>query len=71
MFVLYSLQGSQIPGHLASSIYVNSVNFYCCCSVRFEDVHRLGDGQVKHSTEVFYAGSLWKVHGREFIVIVI
>lgn len=29
--------------------------------VCFEDVHRLGDGQVKHSPEVFYAGSLWKV----------
>jgi hypothetical protein len=24
-------------------------------------VHRLVDGQVKHSPEVFYAGSLWKV----------
>jgi hypothetical protein len=24
-------------------------------------VHRLADGQVKHSPEVFYAGSLWKV----------
>jgi len=30
--------------------------------VEFEDVHRLNDGQVKHSPEVFYAGSLWKVH---------
>ena len=29
--------------------------------VEFEDVHRLADGQVKHSTEVFFAGSLWKV----------
>ena len=29
--------------------------------VEFEDVHRLADGQVKHSAEVFYAGSLWKV----------
>ena len=29
--------------------------------VEFEDVHRLADGQVKHSPEVFYAGSLWKV----------
>ena len=29
--------------------------------VEFEDVHRLADGQVKHSSEVFYAGSLWKV----------
>lgn len=29
--------------------------------VEFEDVHRLGDGQVKHSPEFFYAGSLWKV----------
>ncbi|BAT77128.1 uncharacterized protein HKW66_Vig0020570 [Vigna angularis] len=34
--------------------------------VRFEDVHRLGDGQVKHSTEVFYAGSLWKVSVQAF-----
>lgn len=24
-------------------------------------MHRLTDGQVKHSPEVFYAGSLWKV----------
>ena len=24
-------------------------------------MHRLADGQVKHSSEVFYAGSLWKV----------
>ncbi|GAA0167530.1 hypothetical protein LIER_22443 [Lithospermum erythrorhizon] len=24
-------------------------------------MHRLCDGQVKHSPEVFYAGSLWKV----------
>lgn len=31
------------------------------CRVQFEDVHRLSDGQVKHSSEVFYAGSLWKV----------
>lgn len=30
--------------------------------VEFEDVHRLADGQVKHSAEVFYAGSLWKVY---------
>ena len=48
-----------------------SVNFYWFCSVRFEDVHRLGDGQVKHSPEVFYAGSLWKVHGLQFIIIFI
>lgn len=27
----------------------------------FEDVHRLNDGQVKHSPEFYYAGSLWKV----------
>lgn len=31
------------------------------CRVEFQDVHRLSDGQVKHSSEVFYAGSLWKV----------
>lgn len=35
-------------------------------SVEFEDVHRLSDGQVKHSPEVFYAGSLWKVSVQAF-----
>ncbi|QHO37997.1 Putative germ cell-less protein-like 1-like [Arachis hypogaea] len=34
--------------------------------VQFEDVHRLGDGQVKHSPEMFYAGSLWKVSVQAF-----
>lgn len=34
--------------------------------VSFEEVHRLGDGQVKHSPEVFYAGSLWKVSIQAF-----
>eukprot|EP01018_Ginkgo_biloba_P006204 Gb_33591 [translate_table: standard] len=34
--------------------------------VEFEDVHRLNDGQVKHSHEVFYAGSLWKVSVQAF-----
>ncbi|KAK6254501.1 BTB/POZ domain - like 10 [Theobroma cacao] len=34
--------------------------------VEFEDVHRLGDGQVKHSPEFFYAGSLWKVSVQAF-----
>ncbi|KAK4800731.1 hypothetical protein SAY86_021218 [Trapa natans] len=34
--------------------------------VEFEDVHRLNDGQVKHSPEVFYAGSLWKVSIQAF-----
>uniref|UniRef100_J3L7I9 BTB domain-containing protein n=2 Tax=Oryza brachyantha TaxID=4533 RepID=J3L7I9_ORYBR len=34
--------------------------------VEFEDVHRLADSQVKHSTEVFYAGSLWKVSVQAF-----
>ncbi|KAG0497453.1 hypothetical protein HPP92_002144 [Vanilla planifolia] len=34
--------------------------------VEFEDVHRLGDNQVKHSPEVFYAGSLWKVSIQAF-----
>lgn len=29
--------------------------------VEFHDVLRLNDGQVKHSPEFFYAGSLWKV----------
>lgn len=35
-------------------------------SVEFQDVHRLSDGQVKHSPEVFYAGSLWKVSVQAF-----
>ncbi|XP_023539936.1 uncharacterized protein LOC111800462 [Cucurbita pepo subsp. pepo] len=34
--------------------------------VQFEDVHRLSDGQVKHSPEFFYAGSLWKVSAQAF-----
>ncbi|TVU34653.1 hypothetical protein EJB05_16496 [Eragrostis curvula] len=34
--------------------------------VEFEDVHRLADGQVKHSPEIFYAGSLWKVSVQAF-----
>ncbi|KAI4311162.1 hypothetical protein MLD38_036079 [Melastoma candidum] len=34
--------------------------------VEFQDVHRLSDGQVKHSPEVFYAGSLWKVSVQAF-----
>ncbi|KAL6193756.1 hypothetical protein ACLB2K_034840 [Fragaria x ananassa] len=34
--------------------------------VQFEDVHRLSDGQVKHSSEVFYAGSLWKISVQAF-----
>lgn len=34
---------------------------YMIHRVEFEDVHRLSDGQVKHSSEFFYAGSLWKV----------
>ncbi|KAH0469483.1 hypothetical protein IEQ34_001041 [Dendrobium chrysotoxum] len=34
--------------------------------VEFEDVHRLSDGQVKHSPEMFYAGSLWKVSIQAF-----
>lgn len=34
---------------------------YLSHRVEFQDVHRLSDGQVKHSPEVFYAGSLWKV----------
>jgi hypothetical protein len=34
--------------------------------VEFEDVHRLVDSQVKHSPEVFYAGSLWKVSVQAF-----
>lgn len=35
-------------------------------SVEFQEVHRLSDGQVKHSPEVFYAGSLWKVSVQAF-----
>ncbi|KAM7485086.1 hypothetical protein LguiA_001095 [Lonicera macranthoides] len=35
-------------------------------AVEFQDVHRLTDGQVKHSPEVFYAGSLWKVSVQAF-----
>ncbi|KAJ3676166.1 hypothetical protein LUZ60_003578 [Juncus effusus] len=34
--------------------------------VEFEEVLRLTDGQVKHSSEVFYAGSLWKVSVQAF-----
>lgn len=34
--------------------------------VEFEDVHKLADGQVKHSTELFYSGSLWKVSVQAF-----
>nr|GEZ39140.1 hypothetical protein [Tanacetum cinerariifolium] len=34
--------------------------------VEFLEVHRLNDGQVKHSPEYFYAGSLWKVSVQAF-----
>ncbi|KAE8736048.1 BTB/POZ domain-containing protein isoform 2 [Hibiscus syriacus] len=34
--------------------------------VEFEDVLRLSDGQVEHSPEFFYAGSLWKVSVQAF-----
>ncbi|CAH9085026.1 unnamed protein product [Cuscuta epithymum] len=34
--------------------------------VEFQDVLRLNDGQVKHSPEFFYAGSLWKVTVQAF-----
>lgn len=34
--------------------------------VEFENVHRLADGQSKHSSESFYAGSLWKVSVQAF-----
>ena len=32
--------------------------------VESKDVHMLGDGlvKVKHSSEIFYAGSLWKAY---------
>ncbi|KAK8947270.1 hypothetical protein KSP39_PZI006864 [Platanthera zijinensis] len=35
-------------------------------STEFEEVHRLIDGQVKHSPEVFYAGSFWKLSAQAF-----
>ncbi|KAL8239015.1 hypothetical protein R6Q59_015582 [Mikania micrantha] len=35
-------------------------------AVEFKEVHRLNDGQVKHSPEYFYAGSLWKVSVQAF-----
>ncbi|KAK4405562.1 hypothetical protein Sango_0562700 [Sesamum angolense] len=35
-------------------------------AVEFHDVHRLTDGQVKHSPEVFYAGSSWKISVQAF-----
>ncbi|KAL4564927.1 hypothetical protein LXL04_029003 [Taraxacum kok-saghyz] len=35
-------------------------------AVEFQDVLRLNDGQVKHSPEYFYAGSLWKVSVQAF-----
>lgn len=34
--------------------------------VEFQDVHRLSDGQVKHSREAFYAGSFWKISVQAF-----
>ncbi|XP_052190267.1 uncharacterized protein LOC127799976 isoform X2 [Diospyros lotus] len=34
--------------------------------VEFQDVYKLNDGQVKHSPEVFYAGSMWKVSVQAF-----
>ena len=39
--------------------------------MQFEDVHRLSDGQVKHSSEVFYAGSLWKVFEYQLVIMLI
>ncbi|KAK1417850.1 hypothetical protein QVD17_26984 [Tagetes erecta] len=35
-------------------------------AVEFQEVHRLNDGQVKHSPEYFYGGSLWKVSVQAF-----
>ncbi|KAL7144461.1 hypothetical protein ABFS83_07G013500 [Erythranthe nasuta] len=35
-------------------------------AVEFQEVHRLVDGQVKHSPEAFYAGSLWKISVQAF-----
>nr|XP_043629394.1 uncharacterized protein LOC122600705 [Erigeron canadensis] len=35
-------------------------------AVEFQEVHRHNDGQVKHSPEYFYAGSLWKVSVQAF-----
>nr|GEU72310.1 retrovirus-related Pol polyprotein from transposon TNT 1-94 [Tanacetum cinerariifolium] len=37
-----------------------------CQQVEFQEDHRLNDGQVKHSPEYFYAGSLWKVSVEAF-----
>ncbi|KAH9615767.1 hypothetical protein KSS87_000144 [Heliosperma pusillum] len=34
--------------------------------VEFEEVHRLSDGQVKHSPEAFYGGSFWKISVQAF-----
>lgn len=34
--------------------------------VEFQDVHRLSEGQVKHSQEAFYAGSFWKISVQAF-----
>lgn len=45
--------------------------FYFNTRVEFEDVHRLSDGQVKHSPEMFYAGSLWKVYNFFFFKVFI
>jgi hypothetical protein len=41
--------------------WLDQLFFFLAHRVEFDDVHRLADGHVKHSTEVFYAGSLWKV----------
>ncbi|KAJ0716026.1 putative chromatin remodeling & transcription regulator BTB-POZ family [Helianthus annuus] len=35
-------------------------------AVEFQEVHRLNDGQVKHSPEYFYGGSMWKVSVQAF-----
>lgn len=49
------------PGLSACFLFCIADQFICLIRVEFDDVHRLGDGQSKHSLEAFYAGSLWKV----------
>ena len=52
---------SKNSGLLLHQTSDKSGTLYLDQRVEFEDVQSLADGQVKHSAEVFYAGSLWKV----------
>lgn len=63
IYLLSSLgsKGLQLDVHIDSLFLAWLDQLIAVHRVEFEDVHRLADGQVKHSTEVFYAGSLWKV----------